>query len=166
MFWPFVYSVSAILVILFLRELSLLSRLKKNDPQRGLYWFNTIVLAAGTAFILSVALYLDGRKILIESVITPFPGAHFAPHHSIVSGDVFIYTTTSPIDEIESFYRAIAAEHMLPIFVERKAGVVAIAIGESPRVFLTVLDRGRHRELHYSFNGEVNMVNSSTTPQQ
>lgn len=164
MFWSFIYGTSAILFLLFLRELVLLSRLPKDNSERGLYWFNTFALFLGATFLIGAGFYLDGRKALIESMIVPFPGARFEPHHSILSEDVFIYTTNATAAEVEKFYRTFAGAHALPVFIEEKEGTVAIAVGDAPRVFLAVLERDGRRELHYSLKGEVEITSRVSAP--
>jgi hypothetical protein len=159
MFWTFIYSICALLIVISLRELVVLSRMEKAHPDRGLYWFNTLLLLMLAAAILGVGFYLDSRRGIIEAYVPAYPSAVFAPDRSILKGGtVWLYTTDDLPADIERFYRAYAERSGRNIIVDPH-DILKLRIGSAGEpVFITVTDEGGVRVLSYTFDGEVKIA--------
>ena len=155
--WSIFLTFEGLLVILILREAVLTFRLHPHHPERGMAWFNGLVLA--TLFIAvfagASALYL--REIRIAALLPIYPGARYAPERELFAHDESnIFVTYDATDVITRYYQHIASSSGLVVTIHDDRDAKRILFQRDGRnFFLTVVNTGDSRLLFYSKQGEV-----------
>lgn len=159
LFWGCVSLVVALIVLLALRELVYFIRLPRAHPDRGPYGFNGIILLIASVAVFWAGAYIDGGRSVVESLVSPYPGARYAFEQSeILHRTSLVYETKDPASAVVAFYRDEAKRSGIQLVVDESSEERLSFLLPSGNLFLTLKERGGMTVLYYSREGTIAVV--------
>lgn len=155
-FWFYSALLIGVLLVLFVMECVRACRAEATDFDRGRRWFNASIL-----FIIGIAtLYgtyvLEMHRTHLQSLITLYPGARYAPERESLSGsEQWVYVTKDPTDAIVDFYQHDSVRPPYALIVDKGTTTSRLLFSrEEGKLFLTIAREGDIYIMYYSAEGD------------
>lgn len=159
---PWNVLICLILLLLFLlaREVVLTFRLHKSHPEKGMAWFNAVVLIVLFLGVFSGGLLLVLREYRLAQIVPLYPNARYAPERELVSaGKNWIFVTHDSSGMIESFYEEMASSSGYTLMSSKEHAVTRLLFQKGNKnFFLTIASLEDTRYLFYGDDGEVTII--------
>lgn len=130
-------------------------RFPRKHPERGLHYFNSVVLLLLASVIFLGGTYLQNRNRKFEMVVDVYPTARYAPwKNALLPNHTWVYLSQDSPLQIEEYYHKEAKVTGSTISVDHKRSAVVLLLSEAPKLFLTIQNEDGESVLSYSNEGE------------
>ena len=98
--WNVIICLLSLLLFLLARESLLTFRLHKSHPEKGMAWFNAVVLIVLFLGVFSGGLLLLLREYRLAQIVPLYPNARYAPERELVSAEKNFYSLSEKADAL------------------------------------------------------------------
>jgi hypothetical protein len=169
--WVVGLFVAGVLLILAGRDAIHLRRIPTGHPSRGHYVFGAIVLVILSIGMVMVMFAMERKEQSLQRIAPVPPGSRFAIERMALDrNDAWVYESPMTLDAITAFLlSAVPANGGTIVGHDHReeeggrSAIVAIDTGEE-QLFVTIIDQERSRLVHYSFEGELSIVDIPGSP--
>lgn len=155
-FWFYIALLIAVLIVLFIAECVRAFRVDSTDFDRGRRKFNAGILLVIVLAMSYGAYALEMHRQHLLSLITPYPGARYAPEReSLSERERWVYVTQDKADNIVDFYKYDATIAKYELVVDQQATTSRLLFSRNDnQLFLTITREGDKHVLYYSEKGD------------
>lgn len=158
--WNAILAFEGLLFVLLVREAVLTFQLHASHPERGMAWFNAVILVFLLVAIFAGSSVLYLRVGQLASSLPLYPGARYAPERELLmqdQGNVFV--TYDSTDVIRRFYEELESKSGWKVTMDDGVDAVRVLFQkDNEHFFLTVVNIGDTRLLFYGRQGEVTVT--------
>ncbi len=162
-YWITVAIILFLLFVLFAREVYQLSCLPRAHRERPLLMFNAGCLMVFLIAFVVVAGMVDGRRVLLEAELPPYPFARYAHEYSGLSdAGTQVYVTRHHPTWVWAHYQTISREEQYAFEMDDASQVMRITTRQGVR-FIAVTPMADHVRIHITKEG-IRATSSPSVP--